>query len=91
MNLTSYGRWCLLFCMFQSLSSLPLSLSLSLCVLLPPLPLPLPSPSLCVCVYRRLGLPPHDTFKTADLYDRQDLGQVLVCVERLGRQVGELV
>lgn len=36
---------------------------------------------------RDLGVPPQETFQTVDLWERQNLNSVVICLQSLGRKV----
>jgi hypothetical protein len=36
---------------------------------------------------RILGVPPQETFQTVDLWERQNLNSVVICLQSLGRKV----
>jgi hypothetical protein len=36
---------------------------------------------------RDLGVPPQETFQTVDLWERQNLNAVVICLQSLGRKV----
>jgi hypothetical protein len=37
---------------------------------------------------RDLGVPPQETFQTVDLWERQNLNSVVICLQSLGRKAG---
>lgn len=37
---------------------------------------------------RALGVPPQETFQTVDLWERQNLNSVVICLQSLGRKAG---
>lgn len=37
---------------------------------------------------RKLGVPPQETFQTVDLWERQNLNSVVICLQSLGRKAG---
>ncbi|XP_063980595.1 myophilin [Diachasmimorpha longicaudata] len=39
-------------------------------------------------VARGLGVPPQETFQTVDLWERQNLNSVVICLQSLGRKAG---
>lgn len=36
---------------------------------------------------KSLGVPPQETFQTVDLWERQNLNSVVICLQSLGRKV----
>lgn len=38
-------------------------------------------------IARILGVPPQETFQTVDLWERQNLNSVVICLQSLGRKV----
>lgn len=40
-------------------------------------------------VARDLGVPAQETFQTVDLWERQNLNSVVICLQSLGRKVNE--
>ena len=36
---------------------------------------------------KELGVPDHEAFQTVDLYEEQNLHQVVICIQSLGRKV----
>lgn len=42
-------------------------------------------------VAREMGVPAQETFQTVDLWERQNLNSVVICIQSLGRKVNTLV
>lgn len=40
---------------------------------------------------RNMGVPAQETFQTVDLWERQNLNSVVICLQSLGRKVSKLV
>lgn len=39
---------------------------------------------------KQCGVPPEETFQTVDLWEKQNLNSVVICLQSLGRKVGLL-
>lgn len=38
---------------------------------------------------KQLGVPPEETFQTVDLWEKQNLNSVVICIQSLGRKAGQ--